>query len=179
MPSISEDAFVRVYNATWQNIAREDSNIASRIAWASGLSTGLFAAISFITPRINDVCNGRFWPPLVCFSICCMASLAIFFCFRTKLGVEAAHLQIAYLRQHYLGFADDFKNMCLPRPFGDSATGLGRKSSAVYPNALLVFWALIFVASLGGTVWSLARAADSNFQPNCEMTPGRASRAVS
>lgn len=175
MPSLSEDAFVLIYNATWQNIAREDNNIASRIGWASGLSTGLFAAISFITPRINEVCNGVFWPPLVCFSISCMASLAIFFCFRTKLGVEAAHQQIAYLRQHYLSFAEDFKSMCLPRPFGDSATGLGRKSSAVYPNALLAFWLLIFVASLGGTTWTLARAADSNYQPSCEVQTGRTS----
>lgn len=168
MINISEEQFCKVYSATWQNIAREDSNIASRTGWSIGLSTGLFSAISFITPGINDICNGIFWPPLVCFSISSMAALAFFFCFRTKIGVEAAHQQITYLRQHYLNVADNFTDLYLPRPFGDSSTGSGRKSSAVYPNALLIFWSLILLASLTGSVWTLSKAADPEYSPRCQ-----------
>lgn len=172
MITITDEQFLQMYSSTWQNIAREDSNIASRTGWSIGLSTGLFSAISFIMPGINDFCNGVFWPPLVCFSISCMSALALFFCFRTKIGVEAAHQQITYLRQHYLNMADDFTAMYLPRPFGDSSTGSGRKSSAVYPNALLIFWSLILLTSLTASIWTLSKAADPSYNPICQVAIG-------
>lgn len=166
-PKPDQEQCYRVYTSTWQNIAREDSNIASRIGWAIGLSTGLFAAIAFMTPRINDGCNGVFWPPIICLAICGMAGLGLFFSFRTKLGVEAAHDQIEYLRSHYFHRLTSFDELGLPRPFGDTNLKLGRKSSGVYPIALLFFWSVILLAGVVGTGWTFVRAANGEAPAAC------------
>lgn len=157
--TLTQDQYHQIYTAIWQNIAREDNNIASRIGWGIGLSTGLFSAISFMVPRINDYNSGIYWPPTICLIIFGMATLGLFFSLRTKVGVEAAHTQISYLRGHYAHFASQFQGLCLPRPFGDSSHGAGRRSSAIYPVALLFFWSVILFASFTGTAWTFVRAA--------------------
>ena len=157
-PEFTDEKYFQIYQSTWQNIAREDSNIANRVGWAIGLSTGLFGSIAFMAPRINDYCSGVFWPPVICAVICTMAGLGLFFSYRTKLGVEAAHRQIGYLREHYAHYVDRLKALGLPRPFGDSHQGQGLKSSAIYPNALIFFWSAILLASFVGTAWTFAMA---------------------
>jgi hypothetical protein len=157
--SLSEDQLARVYVAIWQNIAREDGNVSSRIGWAIGLTSGQFGAISFMVVGINGH-NDRLWPVLIATAISAISILGMFFCYRTKIGVEAAHEQIAYLRLKYNDHTEEFVAIGLPRPFGESKSAQpGRKSSQIFPVALLTFWTVIFVVSLGGTIWAIALAA--------------------
>lgn len=156
----SEEQLFRIYNAIWQNLAREDSNVSARIGWAIGLTSGQFTAISFMVSSISRGTDGDIWPIVVGIAVIGISSLGVYFCFRTKLGVEAAHDQAAFLRQQFALYAREFEKAGLPRPFGENKTNQpGRKNSHVFPIALLCFWTLIMIAAIGGTIWGVSQAA--------------------
>lgn len=155
---LSDADLYNIYTSIWQNIAREDANASSRITWAISLTSGQFTAIAFLASRITDVSLGAEWPLIVSAGIFTLSVLGMFFCFRTRLGVAAAHEQIGYLRGRYENLEEDFKRLCLPRPFGAGAGHQpGRKSSQVYPIALFAVWTLILIASAAATIWNIAR----------------------
>lgn len=155
---LSDSELYSVYTSIWQNIAREDSNASSRIGFAISLTSGQFTAIAFMAARLNDYSYGSEWPLIVSSGICILSLLGMFFCFRTRVGVAAAHEQISYLRSRYEHHEDQFKRLCLPRPFGaNTGHQPGRKSSQVYPIALFAVWSLILTASLIAVIWNIAR----------------------
>src|SRR5262245_46675364 len=84
---LNPDQIVPVYSAIWQNIAREDTNTNSRIGWALSLTSGQFAAIAFMVPRIYDFSQGWVWPIVILSAIMVLATLGVFFCYRTRSGV--------------------------------------------------------------------------------------------
>lgn len=149
----------QIFAAIYENMAREDSNIGERVTWAISLSAGLFAAIAFMTTRINDFCNGAFWAPAICLGIAAVAGLALFFSLKSLLGVRAAQQQIIYLRDHYRRHREAFDDLGLPRPHGDESDGWGLESSQIFPRVLIAFWSIILAAALVASVITLVHAA--------------------
>lgn len=166
---LSDEAIARIYTAIWQNIAREDGNVSNRLGWAIALTSGQFTAISFLVASFGRGLSERFWPILIAITITAISILGMYFCYRTKIGVEAAHQQIRYLQDQYNRYCETFeKRLFLPRPFGESREQPGRRSSGVFAIALLSFWSIIFVAAIGASIWTIAIAAAS-----APPTPGR------
>ena len=178
MAEPSPDELHKVFTAILSNIGREDSNTGQRVGWAISLSAGLFAAISFMAPRINDSCNGAFWPPMICLAISGVAGLGFFFSMKSWRGVRAAHRQIDYLRGQYERLEKQFERLHLPRPYGDSTDEWGLESASIFPRTLMIFWSIILGGALIGSVVTLARAATDPI-PRCEKistTPAPAQR---
>lgn len=159
-PDLTLEQTYNLYTSIWQNISREDVNCSNRINWALALTSGQFVSISFLVKDMMSFATNPLWPVMILAIVNLMSALGAFFCYRTRLGVAAAHAQIDYLLGEYRHHADSFKALCLPRPFGEG-TGHrpGRKSSDIYPIALLSVWTIIFLSSFVGLVWAISRAA--------------------
>lgn len=158
---LSSVQLFQVYTSIWQNIQREDGNVNARIGWALSITSGQLAAIAFITPAAFNPVSTLEGSLVIAGAVWLLSMIGIYFCYRTHIGVDAAHQQIDYLRSRYGKYADEFEqNMCLPKPFGHAAGNQpGRKSSRVYPLALLTLWSMIAIASTIGIVWTVSRLA--------------------
>lgn len=165
-----------VYTAIWQNINREDSNSHNRIIWALSLTSGQFIAISFL---INLLSSRQNWTIIALGGSALLSGLGVFFCFRTRAGLAAAHRQIDYLKGEYYRQAAVFNDLGLPRPFGEASRAdyspgwlrlvkatrkllrlkdvkdPGRRSCATYVQALQVVWSTILIACVGGLLWTV------------------------
>lgn len=148
-----------IYNALVQNLAREDSNSHNRVMWALSLTSGQFIAISFLMTRIG---NSGEWAAIALLGALMLSGLGVFFCLRTRRGLEAAHAQIDYLKNAYKSRKPVFDAFDLPRPFGELETGKvekpgqldpGRRSCSTYVQALLIVWTLTFLACVAGLMW--------------------------
>lgn len=176
-PTPSNDDYHKIFGAILTNLAREDSNTGQRVGWAISLSGGMFTAIAFMAPRINDFCGDGFGASMICAAIAGVAAMALFFSLRALRGVRAAHEQIDYLKKQYERLKATFDRMSLPRPYGDSNTpGLwGIQSAAIFPRVLMAFWAVILVLALLASALTLAQALRHPGGLGCTATGALAS----
>lgn len=145
----------KIYEAIWRNMERENSLINDRNNWSVVLSAGLLAAQGALLQQVINLISEDKGPiviPLMLLVMSITSFIAVFFCFKSRIGVYAAHRQIDELKGSYDSFVNsdgdnvfecDFR---LPRPFGNTQNhNWGNATSMTFPLVLMIIWIIFGV----------------------------------
>lgn len=151
----------KVYDAIWQNMARENDLINHRNQWAIILSAGILATEAALLVSIREPAHlpeqSLFYGGVL-FLLFVLSSLAVYFCHRSVDGVMAAQNQLDYLKRKYSKWGDDNENyfqmqLNLPRPFGNPHDHYrGNATAVTFPKVMFVFWLIFSVLQFAGAI---------------------------
>lgn len=164
--NFSEQDFLALYTAIWQNMERENALINFRISWALWITASFIAAQGFIAGSLLQYGSAPGTLVLhssACFFMAAMSLAAVYGSWRVKEAVDAAITQLSYLKYFYLhskgGGQNLFENFLhLPRPFGDPAMHKsGNKAAKTFAPALITLWTVLTVIELAAGMLFLTK----------------------
>lgn len=162
VPADKELEWLRtIYDTISKNIERENTLINFRIMWAIVLSGGILAAEGVIINYVQEYHPREWWLALVAHAgVLILSCLAVFFCFRSWIGVAAAQRQMEYVKRRYYLHRTRFDELGFPRPFGDKKNHRrGNYAAITFPIALASLWCIFTIPQIVRGVWLLVDRA--------------------
>ena len=140
----------RIYDAVSKNIERENALLNFRICWSIFLSAGIVGAETAIASYTGEYfLEDRFFHSAAQGCILLLSAVAIYFCWASYRGVQAAANQMHNVHKAYTSRRAKFDALGYPCPFGnENDDNTGDFTAKIFPRALMMLWCIFLGAQL-------------------------------